>query len=181
MNLYINGSNREKNSYQILKDLKEENDILFSLADKSINYCLGCSSCMSKLENFCILEDDMQELYSVMVQADKIIIATPIYMNNITGILKNVIDRWNPYETHEELLKGKKIYLITVGQMSEEENEEIAEDIKKYFEGLGEFMEFEVVFLKNFSSGEVGEIDNVLKMYENYDKIIDELKNKIKN
>ena len=181
MNLYINGSNREKNSYKILNDLKEENDCLFSLADKNINYCLGCNACMNGLENFCILEDDMQELYSVMVQADKIIIATPIYMNYITGILKNVIDRWNPYETHEELLKGKTIYLITVGQMSEEENEEVAEDIKKYFEGLGEFMEFDVVFLKNFSSGEVGKIDNVLEMYKNYGEILENLKRKIKN
>ena len=35
MNLYINGSNREHNCYKILTDLKEEEDILFSLADKS--------------------------------------------------------------------------------------------------------------------------------------------------
>ena len=38
-------------------------------------------------------------------------------MNHITGILKNVIDRWNPYGTHPELLENKKIYLVFVGQM----------------------------------------------------------------
>lgn len=40
MNLYINGSNREKNSYTILKDIMEKDDKLISLARKSINYCL---------------------------------------------------------------------------------------------------------------------------------------------
>lgn len=178
MNLYINGSNRNQNCYKILSDLKEEEDMLFSLADKSINYCLGCSSCVNHLENFCILEDDMQELYQYMIEAEKIIIATPIYMNHITGILKNVIDRWNPYSSHEEILKGKTIYLITVGQMSERENEEIAENIKNYFESVGEIMEFESIFLRNFSSGEN---DKVMEEYSNYEGIIRELKEKIEN
>lgn len=179
MNLYINGSNRKQNCYQILSDLKQEEDILFSLADKSINYCLGCSSCINGLENFCVIEDDMQELYQSMIEAEKIIIATPIYMNHITGILKNVIDRWNPYGSHDELLKGKTIYLITVGQMSEEENQEIAEDIQKYFESIGEFMGFRTVFLKNFSSGDVETVDSVEKETLNYREIIEGLKEKI--
>lgn len=179
LNLYINGSNRTQNCYQILSDLKEEKDILFSLADKSINYCLGCSSCVNGLENFCVIEDDMQELYHHMIRAEKIVIATPIYMNHITGILKNVIDRWNPFGSHEELLKGKTIYLITVGQMSEEENQEIAENIKTYFEGLGEFMGFEVVFLRNFSSGDVETVDDVKREYSDYRTIINNLKEKI--
>lgn len=179
MNLYINGSNRRQNCYQILSDLKQEDDILFSLADKSINYCLGCSGCINCLENFCVIEDDMQELYQSMIEVEKIIIATPIYMNHITGILKNVIDRWNPYSSHEEILKGKTIYLITVGQMSEDENQEIAENIQKYFESIGEFMGFRTVFLKNFSSGDVETVDNVVKENPNYKEIVKDLREKI--
>lgn len=176
MNLYINGSNRNKNCFKVLNDLKEENEKLISLADKSINYCLGCSSCMEELPSYCIMEDDdMQEIYSEMIKADKIIIASPIYMNHITGILKNVIDRLNPFSCHGNL-KGKKIYLITIGQMSEEENEEIADSINKYFESLSEFMEFEFVFIKNLTSGDIAEIDDVSKAYENYEKIIEEMK-----
>lgn len=173
------GSNRKQNCYKILKDLKQEEDVLFCLADKEINYCLGCSSCMNHLETFCVIEDDMQELYQYMLKAEKIIIASPIYMNHISGILKNVIDRWNPYGSHEELLKGKTVYVITVGQMSEAENEEVANDIQKYFEGIGEFMEFEPVFLKNFSSGDVQDVDDVEKEMPNYQEMIKELKEKI--
>ena len=116
-----------------------------------------------------------------MKKADKIVIATPIYMNHIPGILKNVIDRLMPYYTHDELLKGKKVYIITVGQMDEEENEEIADNIKTYFESLAEedFMDFNVVFLRNLSSGNIKNIDDITKNYDNYNQIIKELKQKI--
>lgn len=176
MNLYINGSNRNKNCFKVLNDLKQNDDKLISLADKSINYCLGCSACMNELDSYCIIEDDdMQEIYYAMIEADKIIIASPIYMNHITGILKNVIDRLNPFSCHGNL-KGKKIYLITIGQMSEEENEEIAESINKYFESISEFMEFEFTFLKNLTSGDIETIDDITKVYENYEYMIDEMR-----
>ena len=181
MKLYINGSNRKGNCSKILNDLKEKEDELIELSDKSINYCLGCNSCMDDLEGHCILEDDMRQIYEQIFKADKIIIATPIYMNHITGLLKNVIDRFNPFSGHDDLFKGKTIYLITVGQMNEEENEEIATNIKEYFESIGEFMGFETVFLKNFTSGDIKTLDDIAKVYDNYSDIIEELKIKIKN
>lgn len=180
MNLYISGSNRKENCYQIAQDLKGKGDKVISLAEKNINYCLGCSACTKGLEKYCAIKDDMQEIYHSMAEADNIIIITPIYMNHITGILKNVIDRWNPYASHPELLKNKTVYLITVGQISEEENAEIANNIKEYFESLGEFMEFKVVFLKNLSSGDIETVDDVTKNYDNYDEIISDIKKRIK-
>lgn len=179
MVLYINGSNRKENCSQILNDLKDKNDKLIELGDKSINYCLGCNACMDELEGHCIIEDDMQEIYEYILKVDKIVIATPIYMNHITGLLKNVIDRFNPFSWHDDLLKGKTIYLITVGQMNEEENADIAVNIKEYFESIGEFMGFETVFLKNFTSEDIETIDDVTKMYDNYKEIIEELRIKI--
>lgn len=176
MSLYISGSNRKHNSYNFLKDLMEENDKLISLADLDIKYCLGCSNCIKKLQNYCVLKDDMKYIYDEMLKTDKIIIMSPIYMNQITGILKNMIDRLNPFSCHE-LLKGKKIYLITVGQMDEEENEDIAKDIKKYFEGISEFFYFDFKYIINLSSGD---LDNIKENYkEKYVDIINEIKEKI--
>ena len=179
--LYISGSNRKKNCYKLLLDLKSGGDTLIALADKNIHYCLGCISCINNLEEYCVIDDDMREIYHEMKKADKIVIATPIYMNHISGILKNVIDRLMPYYTHDELLKGKTVYIITVGQMDEEENEEIADNIKTYFESLAEedFIDFNVVFLRNLSSGDIETIDDVTKNYDNYYQIIEELKQKI--
>ena len=65
--------------------------------------------------------------------------------------------------------------------MDEKENEEIADNIKTYFESLAEedFMNFSVVFLRNLSSGDIETIDDVTKNYNNYHQIIEELKQKI--
>lgn len=71
MNLYVNGSNRKKNCYNVLKDLKNNNDKLISLGEKSIKYCKGCSSCANKLKSYCVIEDDMKEIYEDMIKADK--------------------------------------------------------------------------------------------------------------
>ena len=138
---------------------------------------MGCDACADKLPEHCVIEDDMEVIYKSMIASGKIIIMSPIYMNHITGILKNMIDRLNPCWRHD-LLKGKKIYVLTVGQADEEENEDIAEDIKKYFEGISEFFHFDVIYLRNFSSGET---DKIKENYEKYEEIIKELKTKIEN
>lgn len=57
---------------------------------------------MNELKEYCVIDDDMQEIYEEILKADKIVIASPIYMNHITGLLKNVIDRFNPFSWHVE-------------------------------------------------------------------------------
>lgn len=133
--LLINGSNREKNNYKILKELKQENDTLISLSHKKINYCLGCNSCKKKLENDCIQEDDMKGIYKKLKENNKIIISTPLYMSHITGLLKTMIDRCYPFY-HHNYFQGKTVYLILTGQGSKEDNEEEIEAIKTILKEL---------------------------------------------
>lgn len=105
--LLINGSNREKNSYKVLKDIKESSDELISLANKDIKFCLGCDSCKETLEKHCVLNDYISnEVYNKIINNNKIIIASPLYMSNITGLLKTMIDRLYPFYQHD-LLKSK--------------------------------------------------------------------------
>ena len=181
MNLYISGSNRKHNSYNFLKNIKNEDDLLISLADLNIKNCIGCNACQKNENNECILKDDMKVLYENIEKCDKIIIMSPIYMNHITGILKNVIDRFNPY-CADEKLRNKKIMLITVGQMSEEEQAEIVEKIDEYFKSIGEFLYFDFKYLYNFTSGDTKEIDDINKMYEDekLKDIVKTIKEKIK-
>lgn len=182
MNLYISASNRKKNSYYFLQKIKESEDILYSLQDLDIKFCLGCNACQKNTNNSCILNDDMQKIYNTISKCEKIIIMSPIYMNQITGILKSVIDRFNPYAASEGL-KGKKIYLITVGQMSEEEQQEVYNSIKDWFESISEFLYFDFEYLYNFTSGDILDVDDINKMYDKkeLDSIIDKIKSYINN
>lgn len=95
-----------------------------------------------------MLEDYITNtVYQEMLNTNEIIIASPMYMSNINGILKNLIDRMYPFYHHSELFKDKKVYLILTGQTSKEENEEEINSVIKYFEGLSEwlFEDFEIL------------------------------------
>lgn len=180
MKLFINGSNRKHNSYNFLKRLVGEDDILLSLDDMNIKYCIGCNGCQRNDNNTCVLNDDMKVIYDYIEKVDKIVIMSPIYMNHITGILKNIFDRFNPYCASEKL-RGKKIMLLTVGQMSEEEQQEIVDKLQEYFESLAEFLYFDFEYLYNFTSGDVVSIDDINQMYNNdeLNNIINTVKEKI--
>ena len=73
------------------------------LADKKINVCLGCGACYNTSK--CIQKDDMVELNDKMVEADVIVLATPVYFYSMAGQLKVFIDRCVPRYT--EMAKNK--------------------------------------------------------------------------
>ena len=64
--------------------------------------------------------------------------------------------------------------------MEEEENREVIDGIKDYFEGLAEFMEFDFCFLKYLSSGDVETVDDVRKNQKDYKEMIQNIKEEIK-
>jgi len=83
-----------------------------ALKDKNIKHCIGCLSCHNKPE--CVLKDDMEEIGEKMLEAETIVIGTPNYFDNVSGLLKDFIDRTHPFYKFE-LLKNKKLILIMVG------------------------------------------------------------------
>lgn len=83
---------------------------LIQLSGKNIKYCLGCDGCKYP----CRIRDDMDKIYKKMIGADIIIIGSPVYYCNVSGLLKNFMDRCTCL-THPELkLKGKVGGAITV-------------------------------------------------------------------
>jgi multimeric flavodoxin WrbA len=63
------------------------------LVEKKIKHCLGCIACWVKTPGKCVQNDDMQELIEKFMGSDISIFATPIHIDNVSGILKNFIDR----------------------------------------------------------------------------------------
>ena len=56
--------------------------IRVNAAEKQISGCRGCYACMQVQDApGCVFQDDMNDVYSKMISADAIIIASPIYYN----------------------------------------------------------------------------------------------------
>lgn len=66
------------------------------LARKKINHCLGCFSCWLKSPGTCIQADDMPELMKHYLSADVVVFATPLHVDNVSGTMKDFIDRLLP-------------------------------------------------------------------------------------
>jgi len=64
---------------------------LIYLSEHHIKSCYGCWKCYAA--DSCIIKDDYADLYRRIELADAIILGTPIYQGNVSGMLKNFIDR----------------------------------------------------------------------------------------
>lgn len=61
------------------------------IAEKTIGYCRGCYAC--KDSGKCVLDDDMAGILQKMIDADVLVLASPVYFYSIDAQLKAVIDR----------------------------------------------------------------------------------------
>ncbi len=85
---------------------------VYNLAGKSIAGCQHCNWCVKNQnpEKFCVVSDGMDEIYPALVRADVIILATPVHINRMSGLMANMIDRMRGFvygNAHGAKLKDK--------------------------------------------------------------------------
>ncbi len=66
------------------------------LSDLSFKGCVGCEGCAKTTK--CIINDDMQQVYEKLNNSDGLIIGSPTYFYNVTGLTKLFLDRLYAYE-----------------------------------------------------------------------------------
>ena len=118
--LFINGSNRiNGNTANILsllantiQELSDEFEIeTLYLGKQAIGMCKGCRTCFNRGEENCPLKDDVQAIQAKMQAADLLLLASPVYVNTVSGLMKNWIDRL-AYICHRPAFSGKPAYVI---------------------------------------------------------------------
>lgn len=60
-----------------------------------ISPCVDCRCC--RRQAACPIEDDMQEVYSLIERADNVVIASPVYFSELTGKLLDMASRLQLY------------------------------------------------------------------------------------
>ena len=87
---------------------------IFTCMGKDIKPCMHCDYCLEHKE--CIINDDMQEVYDGLLNADGIILATPIQSGGISSNLAAIMDRTRALEAVDyNILRGKIGMSIAVG------------------------------------------------------------------
>lgn len=69
---------------------------LFYTKKMKINPCQGEFHCWFKTPGKCFQKDDMQMLLPKLSEADVLVLATPLYVDGVTGPMKNLLDRIIP-------------------------------------------------------------------------------------
>lgn len=77
------------------------------LSEKNISPCRACGYCETK--KGCVINDDMQMIYSHIQTSPIIALATPVYFNNVTAFTKIMIDRCQMYYSNKYKLMDPNI------------------------------------------------------------------------
>jgi multimeric flavodoxin WrbA len=89
---------------------------LFYTKKLDINPCQGERNCWFRTPCKCFQDDDMQWLLPKLHEADIWVFATPVYVDGITGRMKNLIDRLIPLiEPYFELREGHCRHVVLEG------------------------------------------------------------------
>ena len=118
------GGNTELLLEEALKGAEEEGAETerLRLTDFNIMPCVECLACYE--EGQCVILDDMQKIYSKLLEADIIILASPIFFYGMTAWAKAMVDRCQALWSRKYILKeaslgkeGKKRkgFFISVG------------------------------------------------------------------
>lgn len=112
--LIINGSPRKKNTWAVVKQVKNNLDGNFEeihLAKEKIPMCNGCFKCIMEGEEKCPHFDKINSIIVKLKNADGIIMTSPVYALNVTGLLKNFLDH-TAYLYHRPDFFTKKAMVI---------------------------------------------------------------------
>lgn len=78
-------------------DLRDCEVTVFKMREKDCRPCRACDACQGKDTQMCVQRDDITPLLPVIDQCDAIVLATPIYNQQITSQAKLFIERFYPF------------------------------------------------------------------------------------
>jgi len=112
---------------------------VFNLNDMNISPCQSCGGCEDT--GVCIFHDDMAQIHAEIREADRIILASPIYFFGVSAQAKIMIDRCQCFWCEKYLLKrplpegpyGRRGLLLLVGGQKREIGIQCAEATAKAF------------------------------------------------
>ncbi len=130
------------------------------LKDKKISYCTGCSTCFTTRR--CSQKDDMTEILEKMIDADVIVMATPVYFYAMCGQMKTMIDRCCARYPH--IINKDFYFIVTAAVNSKPKMERTLEEFRGFLSCLTGPKEKGVIY--GVGAWSVGDIKSSIAMNE---------------
>ena len=115
--LAICGSPREGNCYSALNTIQESHPAidfeLIMLGKQNLEMCRGCYACIQYGEENGPLEEDRDMIIQAMVDADGVIFASPVYVNQLSALMKKFIERTG-FLGHRPRFRNKQAMVLSV-------------------------------------------------------------------
>ena len=116
--LIINGSPRKKNTWSMVKQAKTNlgEDAEFEevqLMKEKIPMCNGCFKCIMEGEENCPHHEIISPIIEKILWADGIIITSPVYAMNVTGLLKNFLDHTAYFYHRPQFFEKKALVIVS--------------------------------------------------------------------
>jgi multimeric flavodoxin WrbA len=87
---------------------------LWTVRGKRIGFCVHCDGCLGG--GGCVIQDDVQDLYQLLREAEAFIVASPVYNGGVSAQMKAVMDRTRALLAGDpDSLRGKPGMAIAVG------------------------------------------------------------------
>lgn len=134
------------------------------LKDKKINYCTGCGLCTEQ-KGVCSQKDDMAEIGNMIIHANVIVFATPIYFYTMAGQMKTLIDRCCAYYT--EITDKDFYYIMTAADTDKDAMRRALIEFDGFVSCLDRVSEKGCIY--GIGVWKKGEVDGTVTMKEAYE------------
>jgi multimeric flavodoxin WrbA len=81
------------------------------LGQQNLQFCRGCRICYNRGEDHCPVKDDLPAIKAKMLASDGVLMASPVYVDDVSAITKNLIDRLC-HVCHRPEFAGKVGYAV---------------------------------------------------------------------
>lgn len=136
-----------------------------------LNYrdCQGCYGCSNTFK--CILNDDLDQVYDAVDDSDEIIIGSPIYMWESSGLVKNMVDRFLPYYMAHNKSEGfdkKVVFAYTQEDTDARSNETYIKSMEVIIERVGFTFKDTFVAGGNYGLDDIEDKTELIQTMKNY-------------
>jgi len=133
------------------------------IPDKAIGFCRACNACLTTGE--CVIKDDMQSVLQKIIDADVIVLASPVYFYSVSAQIKTLIDR--TYARAREVNNKEFYYILTAADAELEATKTAVECFRGYVSCLPGSKEKGIIYgIGVLKRGDVKGTDKMSEAYE---------------